>query len=145
MYLSTNSVCPECLSDGFHKMSCSKSKYGDTYAGIKMQLDPNGIDQHQPGAKLDLGKNEVSLIMEGFARALLEVAKVATYGANKYTRNGWETVPDGVYRYSNAAHRHYFGRIIDGDLDPESQLFHEAHEIWNKLAAFELKLRGGNE
>lgn len=105
------------------------------------ELDPNGIAQNQPGAKLDLGKEEVSLVLEGFARALLEVSKVATFGANKYTRNGWESVPDGIYRYRNAAGRHNFKRIIEGDYDRDSSLYHEAHEIWNKLAAFELKLR----
>ena len=110
-----------------------------------LEQDPNGIAQNQPGAKLDLGKEEVSLVLEGFARALLEVSKVATFGANKYTRNGWESVPDGVYRYRNAAGRHNFKRIIEGDYDRDSNLYHEAHEIWNKLAAFELKLREKDE
>ena len=109
------------------------------------EKDPNGIAQNQPGAKLDLGKEEVSLVLEGFARALLEVSKVATFGANKYTRNGWMEVPDGEYRYKNAAGRHNLKRIIEGDFDKDSGLYHEAHEVWNMLAAFELKLRRLNE
>ena len=137
MGLEMPSVCPECLSDGFHKMSCSLRK--------NLEADPNGIAQNQPGAKLDLGKEEVSLVLEGFARALLEVSKVATFGANKYTRNGWMEVPDGEYRYKNAAGRHNLKRIIEGDFDKDSGLYHEAHEVWNMLAAFELKLRRLNE
>ena len=105
------------------------------------EKDPNGIGQHEPGAKLDLGKLEVSLVFEGFPRALLEVARVATYGANKYTRNGWKEVPDGEYRYKNAEGRHKLNRMLEGEYDPESGLLHEAHELWNKMAAFELKLK----
>lgn len=105
------------------------------------EKDPHGIDQHAPGAKLDLGKNEMSLVFEGFPRALLQVGLVATYGANKYTRNGWEEVPDGEYRYKNAEGRHKLMRLVEGDFDSESHLMHEAHELWNKMAAFELKLR----
>lgn len=105
------------------------------------EKDPLGFEQHQSGAKLDSGKLEVSLVFEGFPRALLEVAKVATFGANKYTRNGWMEVPDGEYRYKNAEGRHKLFRMIEGDYDSDSGFLHEAHELWNKMAALELKLR----
>src|SRR5690606_1597282 len=57
-----------------------------------IERDPNGIDPHEPGAKLDAGKVEPELIQRGFARALLAVADVGTYGATKYTRDGWQDV-----------------------------------------------------
>lgn len=107
------------------------------------EVDPNGVQPHLPGAKLDAGKIEMSLVLDGFARALLEVGKVATFGAKKYTRGGWQEVPDGVYRYKNAADRHRMYRMAEGDRDPDSELLHEAHELWNHLASFELKLRQG--
>lgn len=53
----------------------------------RTERDPNGIDPHKPGAKLDAGKERVGLMLSGFARALLRVAAVTTYGANKYTPN----------------------------------------------------------
>lgn len=37
-----------------------------------------------------------------YPAALGEVAKVATYGAEKYTPNGWVRVPAGVQRYTDA-------------------------------------------
>lgn len=42
-------------------------------------------DQHQKGIKLDQGKQRPDLVMAGFAHALHEVAKVSTFGAEKYT------------------------------------------------------------
>ncbi len=64
------------------------------------ETDPNGRDPHQSGAKLDAGKNRLSLVMHGFPRALQAVGHVATYGAEKYTPNGWRDVPNGIERYS---------------------------------------------
>lgn len=104
------------------------------------EFDPNGVSAHAPGAKLDAGKVEVSLILEGFARALLEVGKVGTFGAHKYTRNGWQSVPDGIYRYRNAADRHRLKSAFEA-VDPDSNLYHKAHEAWNVLAELELLLR----
>jgi hypothetical protein len=49
------------------------------------ETDPNGLDPHEPGAKLDAGKIRPQLVLGGFSRALEEVVKVGTYGANKYT------------------------------------------------------------
>ena len=106
------------------------------------ETDPNGIDAHSPGAKLDRGKVKASLL-EDFSLALMEVAKVATYGCDKYTRNGWEQVPGGEERYNDAAWRHRLkGRYEE--FDDESGLSHAAHEAWNILAKLELKLRRKN-
>lgn len=109
-----------------------------------MSVDPYGIGQHEPGAKLDSGKVRPGLLLNGFPRALLAVAEVATYGANKYCEDGWRSVPDGIKRYTDAKDRHrLFGAIEE--RDPESGLLHAAHEAWNALAVLELKLRGGEQ
>lgn len=102
--------------------------------------DPRGLDQHAPGAKLDAGKPRVGLVMEGFSRAILEVAKVGTYGAGKYTDNGWMEVVDGEARYKDAMLRHYLASS-EHDIDAESGLPHLAHMAWDALAALELHLR----
>ena len=74
----------------------------------KVEKDPNGMDQHESGAKLDQGKLRPDLVLGGFNRALSAVVAVGTFGANKYTENGWLSVPNGIARYSDAAGRHQF-------------------------------------
>ena len=105
-----------------------------------MYKDPNGFDQHMPGAKLDSGKNRMSLVLMDFARALEEVSKVGTYGANKYTEHGWLRVPNGLERYSDAMFRHLFSETKE-ERDEESGILHAAHAAWNALARLELMLK----
>lgn len=104
------------------------------------EVDPDGIDAHSPGAKLDAGKPRVALVLGGFANALLEVSKVGTYGAKKYTDNGWKEVKNGDARYADAAGRHRLYREGGQDYDPDTKLLHLAHECWNVLAELELVL-----
>ena len=106
-----------------------------------IERDPNGIDPHSAGAKLDAGKVEPELIQRGFARALLAVAEVGTYGATKYTRDGWQDVQDGVRRYTNAMYRHLSAEHRGEQCDPDTKLMHAAHAAWNALARLELMLR----
>lgn len=106
-----------------------------------IEKDPNGLNQHEPGAKLDYGKIKPALVMAGFARALTEVSEVATYGAEKYSPNGWAHVPDGVERYTNAMYRHLLQEETEGAIDSETGLYHAAQAAWNALARLELMLR----
>lgn len=106
------------------------------------ERDPNGVDAHSPGAKLDAGKTEFGLILNGMPRALRQVARVATYGAHKYTRDGWLTVSDGPRRYTDAMYRHLNAEACGEVHDPDTQLEHAAHAAWNALARLELLLRG---
>lgn len=103
------------------------------------EKDPNGKDQHEPGAKLDENKI-LAGILGNFSLALLEVAKVGTYGAKKYTRHGWESVPRGVQRYTDAKWRHLLAQNIT-TFDEDTGFLHMAHECWNALAVLELTLR----
>lgn len=107
----------------------------------KGELDPHGTDPHKPGAKLDKGKPRVGLVLKSFSRALLEVCKVGTFGANKYTDNGWLEVPDAQERYTDAGLRHFLYEAAGEELDKDSLLLHAAHEAWNSLAKLELQLR----
>lgn len=104
------------------------------------ESDPKGLDPHQPGAKLDAGKVRMGLVMRGFARALFEVGRVGTYGAGKYTPNGWLEVENAEERYMDAAYRH----LAEDELNPfdtSAALFHLAQAAWNLLAVLELRLR----
>lgn len=106
------------------------------------EWDPNGTAPMLPGAKLDGGKPPVMRgVIDYFPRALEEVAKVSVFGASKYTWNGWETVPDGVARYSDADMRHALAISKGEAFDKDSKLLHMAHRAWNILATLELILR----
>jgi len=103
------------------------------------QEDPFGTGQHDPGAKNDKGKADLSLLVL-FGKALSEVGAVGTMGAEKYTRGGWQFVPDGFERYTAAMLRHVFEENYS-PMDDESGLLHAAHAAWNALARLELLLR----
>lgn len=106
-----------------------------------LEADPLGIDQHTQGAKLDAGKPRLSLVLGGFARALQEVGKVGTFGAQKYTDNGWMFVPGGAERYTDALYRHLMSEAAGEKADEQTGLLHAAHTAWNALARLDLMLR----
>jgi hypothetical protein len=109
---------------------------------MKREQDPNGKKANEPGAKLDEGKTAAFRgLLDYFPRACLAVADISTEGAKKYTWKGWETVPDGINRYTDAAVRHLVGRVIEGPIDKVSGQSHYAHMAWNALAVLELYLQ----
>lgn len=105
------------------------------------EIDPNGKQAHDAGSKLDAGKNRLGLVLGGFALALEEVGRVGTFGANKYTPNGWQTVPNGVERYTDAMYRHLMKEAQGEQVDPDSGTFHAAQAAWNALARLDLMIR----
>ena len=108
---------------------------------MKTEHDPHGKDAHEAGAKLDAGKLRPALVLGGFARALKEISKVGTYGAKKYTDNGWMEVPNGVERYDDAKLRHWLDEKCGIGCDQDTTLLHACHEAWNALARLDLILR----
>lgn len=106
-----------------------------------VERDPSGLDPHEPGAKLDAGKSRLGLVLGGFARALQEVGRVGTYGADKYSPDGWKHVKNGEQRYLDALYRHLLADAID-PADTDTGLKHLAQVAWNVLAVLELRLRG---
>lgn len=106
------------------------------------EYDPNGISANSPGAKLDGGKPQIHRgLLDYFPRACIAVAGVSATGASKYTWKGWESVPDGVQRYTDALVRHVIGESIDGPYDYDTGLLHKSQAAWNALAALEIYLR----
>lgn len=105
--------------------------------------DPSGRDLKQPGTKGDLGKIPVTRgCLHYFPRALLEVARLSQIGATKYSWKGWESVPDGIHRYSDAIGRHELSIEDDFDrTDRETGVLEVAAVAWNALARLELVLR----
>ena len=92
----------------------------------------------EKGVKLDSGKNRLGLVLGGFSHALWFVGCVGTFGANKYTDNGWQEVKNGRSRYLDALLRHLFKVFMGEETDKESGLPHLAHVCWNALAILEL-------
>lgn len=87
------------------------------------------------GLKYDHDKPMYNLIP---ALAINELAKVLTFGANKYAPNSWQNVNDGLERYRAALLRHTFA-IQRGELyDKESGISHSAHAMC--CAAFIVEL-----
>jgi hypothetical protein len=88
------------------------------------------------GRKYDSGKPRVSLLPVG---PLLEVCRVLTYGAEKYTlrdasgnvtsdgANNWQLVAGGSTRYLDAAGRHLLAYMGGETHDAETGLHHLAH------------------
>lgn len=105
------------------------------------EADPTGRDAHTPGAKLDAGKIRAGLVLGAFPHALRKVCEVGTYGANKYTDNGWLSVPNGHARYTDAMLRHYLSEVGGERCDKDTGIEHAAHLAWNALARLELMLR----
>ena len=106
---------------------------------IAAEIDPRGLKSGDPGAKFDAGKVRPSLILNAMPLAILAVSEVGTYGANKYSENGWKDVDNGIARYTDAMDRH---RIKEGleVFDGDSGLMHAAQVAWNALARLELML-----
>lgn len=109
---------------------------------LEAEKDPNGKNPHEAGAKLDAGKRRDGLVLLGFSRALAAVSTVGTYGANKYTDNGWMSVPNGVNRYTDALLRHILSEASGELTDKDTGLLHAAHAAWNALARLDLMIRG---
>jgi len=136
--------CSDCQEDTLTVVVATPADTVETMGlqlSLNLERDPAGLDQHQGGAKVDAGKVRMHLITGGMARAITEVAKVATFGAAKYVDNGWISVPDGFRRYEDAQQRHAAKRHMDEVVDTDSNLLHLAHEAWNCLAKLDLYLR----
>ena len=118
---------------------CDKLVTPETFMKELGEVDPDGHDQHIPGAKLDSGKPDASLLLM-FGKALEAVAEVGTFGARKYSRGGWQQVVDGLDRYTAALLRHLFKEHYE-KYDTDSKLLHAAQVAWNALARLELILR----
>jgi hypothetical protein len=90
-------------------------------------FDIPGVGQefihNSKGIKHDQEKPDPSLIS---AQALMEVAKVMSYGAKKYGANNWRK---GIVmsRIIGACLRHLYAYMAGEDKDPESGLPHLSH------------------
>lgn len=80
------------------------------------------------GYKADSGKLRYSLIPTAATKAL---AKILTFGAEKYSKDGWKSVPNAKERYTDALYRHLEAYRSGEKYDEESGESHLAHAITN--------------
>lgn len=138
----------EVVGVGDAYIQCAGHHVGDEGNGELIRFDcahfelvkPQPVPQSSGGVKYDAGKPRYGLVLGGFPRALERVVQVGTFGANKYSDDGWLTVPNGLSRYTDAMLRHHFAEAGGEELDGESGMLHAAHRAWNALAVLELKL-----
>ena len=92
------------------------------------------------GKKYDAGKPRYSLLPPN---ALEEVAKVLTYGSQKYEDHNWLNVDKAEDRFFSAANRHMWAWKKGEKLDEENQCNHLAAAIASLMFILELELIDG--
>ena len=89
------------------------------------------------GRKFDGEKPRMYLLLP---KAIQEVAKVLTFGAQKYDEDNWKKLDNLQNRYTGASFRHIFAIMEGEELDQETECYHEAHAICCLLFKLEAKL-----
>ncbi len=93
------------------------------------------------GVKHDQDKPDMSLLS---SIALVEVARVMTFGKRKYSANNWR----GGFAWTRplaAALRHIFAYLGGEDKDPETGLSHLAHGICCLMFVLEFSVTGAGQ
>ncbi len=102
----------------------------DDMSGID-HCDYTDGDMNMEFIKYDNGKAPLSILP---FEALEAIAKIMEYGAKEYTCDNWKKCkPEEVRRYIDAALRHIYQSISDGELDKESGFPHIYHAASNLI------------
>jgi hypothetical protein len=115
-----------------HKMKVECMDCGGCHIGKPAAKPHNDM----LGVKFDDGKPDWSLLP---LDAIEEVVKVMSFGAKKYTRDGWRSVPNAEDRYLAAMFRHIRAHRSGEELDDESGLPHLAHAATCLVFLLELR------
>lgn len=90
--------------------------------------------------KHDAGKAEYDLMPDDAEES---VVRVLTYGARKYARDNWRTVPEGKRRYYAACRRHLKAWRSGELIDSESGERHLAHAVCSLMFLLQLEIEDG--
>lgn len=126
-----------------HEIYVSVDYNGRIHHIEKKFIRPAGISKSSDltGVKHDDGKPDMALLS---GPALLEVAKVMTYGKKKYSAHNWR----GGFIWSrplSACLRHVWSFINGEDNDPETGLSHLAHAMCCLMFVLEFVLTGAGQ
>lgn len=89
--------------------------------------------------KADSGKLDLTIVPPQLAES---VARVLAFGARKYARDGYLSVPGAPHRYYQALLRHLHAFDLGEDVDPETGEHHLAHVGANVAILLRLIARG---
>jgi len=116
----------------------------DPYEGLKSvgnrprgYFDPRPVDKTQPGRfpdeRIDVLKYDTDKTMWHLVplNVIEGIAKVMTFGAKKYSEDGWKSQDLEIKRIYSAMMRHYTAMLNGEYLDPESGLPHAYHFATN--------------
>lgn len=92
----------------------------------------------QGGLRYDAGKPRYDLLATGF---IVELAKVAEFGAKKYAPRNWEKGLSWGSTF-RAAMSHMIKWSLGERIDEESGCSHLAHAAWNMMALWWFQDRG---
>ena len=92
------------------------------------------------GKKFDSNKPRMDLLPP---KAVLETAKVLSFGAEKYDPENWRLLDNLQSRYTAGALRHIFAHMDGEELAPESGMSHLAHALCCLLFKLEIELEDG--
>ena len=123
----------DCGSGYYKKLEVSESPEQQAYnrinrKGSTIQTMKKVVVTGAQGMKYDAGKIRPSLIP---VECLEEIAKVLTYGAEKYAPDNWKQI--SPERYHDALWRHYIAWQKGEKADCESGLSHAAHFAVNAI------------
>lgn len=102
----------------------------------QMKLDIGGthymeaLTEPEGAVKYDSGKARMELLP---LASLEEIAKVMTFGAEKYAAHGWKSLEGAEGRYTGALLRHLAALDKGEEVDPETGLPHIAHAACNAM------------
>ena len=131
--LGGSGVLVFCNNDGW----CSSWRKPDELTPIQT-FEPfvSAEDAQTTGSKHDSGKPLMGAVPPN---ALLAVARVLTFGAEKYGRDNWRQVANAETRYLDAALRHINAYQRGEAADPESGESHLAHAVCSLMFMLELQ------
>ena len=90
----------------------------------------NNNTKHEVGFKDDAGKTRFELLLPEFEE---QVAEILTFGAEKYTQDGWRKVDNPVERYYGSLRRHINAWRSGEKDDIETGKSHLAHAACNLM------------
>lgn len=110
----------------------NKIMQGDSWLDI---VPTATVPEASPSGSIKNDRLDHKLRWELLPLDLVEhLVAVYTFGAEKYSENSWQNLPDGYRRYKAALFRHIVAFEKGETIDPESGLPHLAHAAWNALA-----------
>lgn len=101
-------------------------------------------DDKKPAVKYDSEKPRVAEMLLDFDSAVVELAKVWAFGANKYAASQWKRLPNAETRYKNALVRHLLQTETE-PTDSESGLSHYHHIACNAMFLLWLEIQKGKQ